>query len=221
MSTYKNGPGNVPRLPERVVDTLIDSAGVSCCAPGPTAATVRDQTAQVEQLVHDACEELLARLPAGSGPEERIEMAIASLADEAEANGKPRKWVDAQCRTVFDACNELQLAPGNRGDFYLLANCRRMLSQRDGRRPNWAIASDLFATGSNSARQICLDAGIDPDGFTVERAAPAAAGTLAKPLTSCAAGRDGECGHTQCPQLRDGEPAKSGRHCPLDNRDDD
>lgn len=39
----------------------------------------------------------------------------------------------------------------------------------------------------------------------------------AKVLTRCAAGRDGECGHAQCPQLRDGEPAKSGRHCPLDN----
>jgi len=37
------------------------------------------------------------------------------------------------------------------------------------------------------------------------------------PLTRCAAGRDGECGHAQCPQLRDGEPAKSGRHCPLDD----
>jgi hypothetical protein len=35
-------------------------------------------------------------------------------------------------------------------------------------------------------------------------------------LTRCAAGRDGECVHDQCPQLRDGEPVKSGRHCPLD-----
>lgn len=38
-------------------------------------------------------------------------------------------------------------------------------------------------------------------------------------LTRCAAGRDGECGHAQCPQLRDGEPAKSGRHCPFDVRE--
>lgn len=62
-SHYSNGPGNVPRLPDRVVDTLIDSAGVSRCAPGRTDITVRDQTAEVEQLVHDVCEELLARLP--------------------------------------------------------------------------------------------------------------------------------------------------------------
>lgn len=36
-------------------------------------------------------------------------------------------------------------------------------------------------------------------------------------LARCAANRDGECGHAECPQLRDGEPAKSGRHCPLDH----
>ena len=41
------------------------------------------------------------------------------------------------------------------------------------------------------------------------------------PLTRCAAGRDGECGHAQCPQLRDKEPAASGRHCPLDNHNED
>ena len=32
----------------------------------------------------------------------------------------------------------------------------------------------------------------------------------------CHANRDGECDHKNCPQLRDGEPEKSGRHCPLD-----
>lgn len=37
----------------------------------------------------------------------------------------------------------------------------------------------------------------------------------AKPLTSCAADRDGDCDHPQCPQLRDAEPAKSGRSCPM------
>ena len=35
-------------------------------------------------------------------------------------------------------------------------------------------------------------------------------------LTRCAAGRDGECAHKACPQLRDNEPRMSGRHCPLD-----
>jgi hypothetical protein len=36
----------------------------------------------------------------------------------------------------------------------------------------------------------------------------------------CHAGRDGECNWKGCPQLRDGEPEKSGRHCPLDEDDD-
>lgn len=32
----------------------------------------------------------------------------------------------------------------------------------------------------------------------------------------CHAGRDGDCTHPDCPQLRDGEPVRSGRDCPLD-----
>lgn len=32
---------------------------------------------------------------------------------------------------------------------------------------------------------------------------------------SCKADRDGECSHKDCPQLRDGEPGKTGRSCPL------
>ncbi|AIB11819.1 hypothetical protein ABAZ39_07370 [Azospirillum argentinense] len=42
-----------------------------------------------------------------------------------------------------------------------------------------------------------------------------------KPLTHCAAGKDGDCIHPECPQLRDGEPAKSRRHCPLDTDEED
>lgn len=34
-------------------------------------------------------------------------------------------------------------------------------------------------------------------------------------LTSCAADCDDMCDHPKCPQNRDGEPAKTGRHCPL------
>lgn len=34
----------------------------------------------------------------------------------------------------------------------------------------------------------------------------------------CAAGSDGDCSWPDCPQMRDGEPMKSGRHCPLDTR---
>lgn len=34
--------------------------------------------------------------------------------------------------------------------------------------------------------------------------------------TDCHADRDGDCDWSECPQTRDGEPAKTGRHCPLD-----
>ena len=34
--------------------------------------------------------------------------------------------------------------------------------------------------------------------------------------TRCQADDDGDCEWRDCPQLRDGEPAKTGRHCPFD-----
>ena len=37
----------------------------------------------------------------------------------------------------------------------------------------------------------------------------------------CHAARDGECAWKDCPQTRDGEPAKSGRSCPLHWLEDD
>jgi hypothetical protein len=45
--------------------------------------------------------------------------------------------------------------------------------------------------------------------------APAAVGQY------CQAGRDGDCNWQHCPQLRDGEPLKSRRHCPLDIHDEE
>ena len=37
----------------------------------------------------------------------------------------------------------------------------------------------------------------------------------------CHAAQDGECEWRKCPQLRDGEPTKTGRHCPLDVREEE
>lgn len=38
----------------------------------------------------------------------------------------------------------------------------------------------------------------------------------------CRCSSDGEvCNWDRCPQIRDGEPDKSGRHCPLDRYDDE
>lgn len=65
-----------------------------------------------------------------------------------------------------------KLAHGHRDDWYLMANARHLAEmpiRKAVRLPNWAFASELFATGSTSAHQICRDAGIDPDDFKVER----------------------------------------------------
>lgn len=53
--------------------------------------------------------------------------------------------------------------------FYLLVNCRRLLAMKYRSKQNWIIAMELFAIGSTSAWQVCVEAGIDPDGLTVVR----------------------------------------------------
>jgi hypothetical protein len=40
-------------------------------------------------------------------------------------------------------------------------------------------------------------------------------------VSRCRAAQDGDCDWSQCPQTRDGEPLKSGRHCPLDKGEHD
>jgi hypothetical protein len=40
-------------------------------------------------------------------------------------------------------------------------------------------------------------------------------------VSTCVADSDGECSYIGCPQLNDGEPKRSGRHCPLDRSHDD
>lgn len=59
---------------------------------------------------------------------------------------------------------------------------------------------------------------IDSAARDMERALPSHAG---QPELRCHAARDGECYWTVCPQIRDGEPSATGRHCPLDIHDDD
>lgn len=39
-------------------------------------------------------------------------------------------------------------------------------------------------------------------------------------INGCHAQQDGDCTWKECPQLRDGEPKKSGRRCPLDIDDE-
>ncbi len=69
---------------------------------------------------------------------------------------------------------EQVLAPprphGHREPYYLLANCRRLLTHPRWRNAdNWVIAMELFGCGSTSGVAICHEAGIDPYSKKVER----------------------------------------------------
>lgn len=63
------------------------------------------------------------------------------------------------------------LAHGHRGDWFLMANARRLAERpiaKIRQMTNWVLAMHLFATGGTSAWQICVDAGIDPYGYEVK-----------------------------------------------------
>jgi len=40
-------------------------------------------------------------------------------------------------------------------------------------------------------------------------------------LETCHAGKDGDCNWKDCPQNREGEPERTGRHCPYDFDDEE
>jgi hypothetical protein len=73
------------------------------------------------------------------------------------------------------------------------------------KRSRWASASG-FAAWKN-VHDSCVSIWLDSH----DRKRPSACSAPAV----CHAGRDGECNHEGCPQLRDCEPARSGRSCPL------
>jgi hypothetical protein len=75
------------------------------------------------------------------------------------------------CQNTGEAAMEdtKKLAHGHRTDFHLMSNARMVAAHSYRRVPNWVFAMKLFGTGSSSAYQICRDAGIDPDGFKVEK----------------------------------------------------
>jgi len=98
-----------------------------------------------------------------------------------------RKQMAASMRSYADCAQDISApsapgtpeapkkpAHGHRDDYYLLANGRRLGLEPISRvrnMPNWVLAMELFATGSTSARQLCRDAGVDPDSTAAQRAA--------------------------------------------------
>lgn len=112
--------------------------------------------------------------------------AAADLGRVSEALGLYMD--DAGADPILDAIEALRAAPppqqpaptcdvwhAHFTPFYLLANCRRIAAAKYRSKPNWVIAMELFALGSNSARKVCQDAGIDPDAPQVRPAAMSAA----------------------------------------------
>jgi hypothetical protein len=70
----------------------------------------------------------------------------------------------------------------------------------------------------DTAKAVVEDFRISTKAAEAERDHFSDAGKKVGKLEHCAADIDGECDHAKCPQLRDGEPEKTGRHCPLDTR---
>lgn len=95
---------------------------------------------------------------------------------------------------------------------------KELLALRNARE-GWKLVPVEPTTRQWAAGVKAMDSGIDKPTLCY-RAMLAAAPEVGS-LLRCAAARDGECNHAQCPQLRDGEPGNSGRHCPIDNWDEE
>lgn len=98
-------------------------------------------------------------------------------------------------------------------------HCGKQLQCKLGGGYHFAIIKDPIGTELRVHKD-CVKRAIG-DGYTEARPTATEQKESGKPLTHCAAGRDGECAHAQCPQHRDREPGKSGRHCPLDTQQDE
>jgi len=159
--------------------------------PGYAAMLVRAAVKEIEEL-----EELLAtRCRAEGGV--TCNSASQDLATSAAAPGDFWQWLarayrdgdkgdeprftkyNMEAAFQFGIASNAGAAPGkplahgHRDDWYLMANARRigmMPIRQVANMTNWSLAHELFATGSNSSHQICVDAGIDPTGYTVGRA---------------------------------------------------
>lgn len=188
-----DGPNLVAQLSRQVLDTKEEVTRKALIALGwtPPAEPVdgdaiakskrilqlvdlylEDQTASRRADLRGA---LMAELERNVTPHQLLEIARATGlrgylhgVNATDARRMLAEFVAA----IPAAANGKQLAHGHRGDYYQLANARRIglvPIERVKKMPNWVLAMELFATGSTSAHQICRDAGIDPDGYTVER----------------------------------------------------
>lgn len=86
----------------------------------------------------------------------------------------------------------------------------------------WRIAVETTSTTYLPYQRGRAVVGLDLERASlVQEIANATAVPSAVLVEGCHAGRDGECHWKECPQIADGEPEASGRHCPLDRLDDE
>jgi len=98
------------------------------------------------------------------------------------------------------------------------------VSQDDGQkphvifyRPNAMEAIQVINKEPERFRVAILDH-YQQGGSLMKETQPEAKSAL-KGEAHCHAGSDGECHWEGCPQIKDNEPHKTGRHCPLDDRE--
>lgn len=150
--------------------------------------------------------------------------APASTEKNNMAKGLPPltfSLLDASGRLAYDGTLDkgLELLFGRLPD--ALAR-RKMIDTLEKVHGKLLAGAELDADQQTAAQVAALAHQVHPDSAlpSLTPAGHAARLATSTPRT-CWADRDGECTHAGCPQLRDNEPAASGRHCPLDDAHED
>lgn len=148
-------------------------------AAAQQAAAVAGRDAALETAVQAVAER------AGDSETIRLASAFDAIrALKANRHALPERHAPATAGAATTGEDTKPLARGHREDYYLMANARRLAEKSINSvmgTTNWSFAAQLFATGCNSAHQICIDAGIDPCAYKVECGVPPAAGNTAQP----------------------------------------
>jgi hypothetical protein len=132
--------------------------------------------------------------------------------------GKPEKYSDEDTFLIQDAINAIPLQPS--GDAVSVTEYVKALDHlhccQSCMKRAWAICEGGQHALTLLMGQLPSTVSDGKDAASSYRVAKHAVAP-----TRCAANRDGECSHPLCPQLLDGEPAKSKRHCPIDIEDEE
>ena len=186
-----------------------DAAGDRWAAAGPMVGRDKDQAvADSEHIAAndpptvlamiERIRELSAKVVLGDAAERQLQGVIREQDAEIERlRGDPKqRWLDVaqQASDVRDKllANLVEQARRDEREACLAIAHKTYREEAAGRSQSSRIYDAIRARGES---RVAVDMG-------------------------CHASRDGECYWSECPQERDGEPAKSGRHCPRDTGED-